>query len=178
MKQRLKEIIGKRVFLSLIGIIGLMLMMTACSSQRAEIIPPTCREALGDGYYNLTDYEVTQLLDENLVTDCDSCLESCWLPLMERALTDNRAIPHRHIVKAVKVFNQKQYEKYFHLALYRYFSDLSRGQGQYRAVDRELLRNYCSQLVKESFTRQDKKLSQTMELCRRLDPELYSKMFR
>jgi len=178
MKQKLKEIIGKRVFLSLIGIIGLALSMTACSSQRAEIIPPTCQEAVGDRYYNLTDYEVARLLDENLVQDCDACLESCWMPLMKRALDDNRAIPHRHILKAVKVFNQKQYDKYFHVALYRYFRDLSQGRGQYRAVDRELLRSYCSKLVQNSYTQQDEKLSQTMELCRRLDPDLYGKMFR
>jgi hypothetical protein len=178
MKQKLKEIIGKRVFLGLIGIIGLALSMTACSSQRAEIIPPTCQEAVGDRYYNLTDYEVARLLDENLVQDCNECLESCWMPLMQRALDDNRAIPHRHILKAVKVFNQKQYDKYFHVALYRYFRDLSQGRGQYRAVDRELLRSYCSKLVQNSYTQQDEKLSQTMELCRRLDPDLYGKMFR
>jgi len=176
MQQKLKN--SKRVFLSLIGIIGLALSMTACSSQRAEIIPPTCQEAVGDRYYNLTDYEVAQLLDENLVQDCDECLESCWLPLMQRALNDNRAIPHRHILKAVKIFNQEQYERYFHIALYRYFRDLSQGRGHYRAVDRELLRTYCSKLVRNSYTQQDEKLSQTMELCRRLDPDLYGKMFR
>ncbi len=178
MKPKLRAIISRKVFLSLIGIVGLAVLMTACSAQRAEIIPPTCQAALGNDYYDLTDYEVSRLLDENLVQDCDVCLQNCWIPLMERALDDNRAIPHRHLLKAVKVFNQKQYDKYFHLALYRYFRDLSQGRGQYRRVDRELLRSYCSMLVQESYTRQDEKLSQTMEICRRLDPDLYGKMFR
>lgn len=178
MKQVLKKKISKKVFLTLIGIIVMALSLTACSSQRAEIIPPTCQEAVGDRYYDLTDYEVTQLLDENLVKDCDPCLENCWIPLMKRSLNDNRAVPHRHLLKAVKIFNQQQYDKYFHIALYRYFRDLSQGRGQYREVDRELLRTYCSKLVQDSFTRQDEKLSQTMELCRRLDPDLYGKMFR
>jgi hypothetical protein len=178
MKIKFRGKISRKVFLSLIGLIGMTLLMTACAGPQVAIVRPTCQEALGERYQDLTDYEIARLLDDNLIEDCPSCLESCWIPLMEKALDDNRAIPHRHLLKAVKVFNQNQYDRYFHIALYRYFRDLSQGRGQYRAVDRELLRSYCSKLVQDSFTQQDKKLSQTMELCRRIDPELYRKMFQ
>ncbi len=174
----MKRKISKKFLSGLLGIIGLALLTTACASQQAAIVRPTCQEAKGARYQELTDYEIARLLDDNLVENCQSCLDSCWIPLMEKALDDSRSIPHRHLLKAIKVFNQQQYDHYFHLAIYRYFSDLSRSRGQYRAVDRQLLRSYCSMLVQESYTQQDKKLSRTMEICRRLDPELYGKMFR
>ena len=97
---------------------------------------------------------------------------------MQRSLDDSRDIPHRHLRQAVKTFNQQQHAEYFHTAVYRYFRDLSRGQGSYRAVDRELLRTYCAMLVHDSYSRHDRKLAHAMELCQRLDPELYGKMFR
>ena len=178
MEGKFRGKIGKKGFLTIVGIIGLALLMSACTNKQVTITQPTCREALADRYHELTDYEIAGVLDDNLDDDCYGCLENCWIPLMQKALGESRAIPHRHLLKAVKVFNQQRYVKYFHIAVYRYFSDLSQGQGHYRDVDRELMRTYCSMLVRDSFTQQDKKLSQTMELCRRLDPVLYGKMFR
>ncbi len=171
--------ISLAVLLGLVGILAISVLMTGCASRNAMIIaPPTCQEALGDRYDDYTDYEIIRLLDEAMVDDCQDCLYDCWIPLMQRSLNDSRDIPHRHLLKAVKIFNQQQYTDYFHAAVYRYFRDLSLGVGSYRSVDRELLRTYCAMLVHDSSSRHDRKLAQTMELCHRLDPELYGKMFK
>ena len=171
--------ISLAVILGLVGILAISVLMTGCASRNAMIIaPPTCQEALGDRYDDYTDYEIARLLDEALADDCRDCLYDCWIPLMQRSLDDSRDIPHRHLLKAVKIFNQQQYTVYFHTAVYRYFRDLSRGVGSYRSVDRELLRTYCAMLVNDSYSRHDRKLAQAMELCHRLDPELYGKMFK
>jgi len=155
------------------------LLLTGCATDTAVItVPPTCQQALGGRYHDLTDYEIARLLEEASVEDCRSCLGDCWIPLMQRCLADGRDLPHSEIVKAVKVFNQQQYRKYFDLAVYRYFYDLSRGIGDYRPVDRKLLHNYCAVLVHNSKSRTDPRLAQAMELCQRLDPQLYDKMFR
>ncbi len=167
------------VLLGLLSILSLSFMMTGCANRSAMIIaPPTCEEALGDRYHDFTDYEIARLLDEALADASQDCLYDCWIPLMQRALDDSRDIPHRHLLQAVKTFNQQQYGNYFHTAIYRYFRNLSRGEGSYRSVDRELLRTYCAMLVNDSYSRHDQKLAQAMELCQRLDPDLYGKMFK
>ncbi len=167
------------LLLGLLSIFSLSFMVTGCATQKAMIIaPPVCEDALGDRYHDFTDYEIAHLLDEALIDDCRHCLYDCWIPLMQRALDDSREIPHRHLLQAVKTFNQQQYSKYFHTAVYRYFRDLSRGEGAYRSVDRELMRSYCAMLVNDSYSRHDQKLAQAMELCQRLDPVLYGKMFK
>jgi hypothetical protein len=155
------------------------LVLTGCATQTAMItVPPTCAQAVGERYHDLTDYEIARLLGQAADEDCRSCLVDCWIPLMQRCLDDGRDLPHEEIVKAVKVFNQQQYRKYFDLAVYRYFYDLSRGIGSYRSVDRKLLHNYCAMLVHNAKTRSNPRLAQAMELCQRLDPQLYDKMFR
>ncbi len=165
--------------LGLLSIVFLSFIVTGCATKQALIIAPaTCAEALGDRYHDYTDYEVARLLDAALVEECHDCLSGCWIPLMQRALDDSRDIPHRHLLQAVKAFNQQQYSNYFHVAVYRYFRDLSRGKGSYRSVDRKLLRTYCAMLINDSYSRHDQKLAQAMELCQRLDPGLYGKMFK
>ena len=167
------------LLLGILTILFLNFMVSGCATQNAMIIaPPNCEEALGARYHDFTDQEIARLLDEALVEDCYGCLNNCWIPLMQRALDDSRDIPHRHLLKAVKTFNQQQYSNYFHTAVYRYFRDLSRGKGAYRSVDRDLLRTYCAMLVNESYSRHDPKLAQAMEICQRLDPGLYGKMFK
>ncbi len=160
-------------------LVVLGLLLTGCATKSAMIVaPPTCAEARGDRYHDLTDYEIARLLDQAANEECRSCLSECWIPLMQRCLEDRRDIPHQHLVRALKVFNQQQYQRFFHLAVYRYFYDLSRGVGQYRPVDRQLLRGYCEMLIKNSRSRHDQQLAQAMELCQRLDPGLYNRMFR
>ncbi len=167
------------ILLGFVGILAIGVLMTGCASQNAMIIAPaTCQEALGDRYHDFTDYEIARLLDEALDDNCRDCLNTCWIPLMQKSLDDSREIPHRHLLQAVKTFNQQQYSNYFHTAVYRYFRDLSRGKGSYRTIDRELLRTYCAMLVHDSYSRHDYKLAQAMELCQRLDPDLYVKMFK
>ncbi len=166
----------------LVGMVVVLLvavLLTGCATETAVItVPPTCQQALGERYHDLTDYEIARLLEEAGDEDCRSCLADCWIPLMRRCLDDGRDLPHTEIVKAVKVFNQQQYRKYFDLAVYRYFYDLSRGVGTYRPVDRKLLHSYCAMLIHNSKSRGDRRLAQAMELCQRLDPQLYDKMFR
>ena len=167
------------LLLGLVGFLASSFMVTGCATHNAMIIaPPTCAEALGDRYDDYTDYEIARLLDEALDDDCRDCIYDCWIPLMQKSLDDSRDIPHRHLLRAVKIFNQQQYSEYFHTAVYRYFCDLSRGQGAYRTVDRELLRAYCAMLINDSHSRGDRDLAQAMELCHRLDPKLYGKMFK
>lgn len=178
METRSKKI-GLVALWGLLGVLALSAMTGCVTSRTAMVIaPPTCQEALGDRYHEFTDYEIAGLLDEAQADNCPDCLYECWIPLMKRCLDDSREIPQRHLLQAVKTFNQRQYSKYFHTAVYRYFYNLSRGRGAYRTVDRTLMRTYCSILVHDSHSQNDRKLSQAMELCHRLDPELYSKMFR
>ncbi|MCD6292485.1 MAG: hypothetical protein J7M09_03390 [Deltaproteobacteria bacterium] len=174
-----RKTISLALLLGVVGFLSLSFMITGCTTQNAMIIaPPTCAQALDDRFNDYTDYEIARLLDEALNESCQECIYSCWIPLMQRALDDSREIPHRHLLRAVKIFNQQQYSEYFHTAVYRYFRDLSRGQGSYRTVDRELLRAYCTMLINDSHSRGDRDLAQAMELCHRLDPALYGKMFR
>ena len=168
-----------RKFAGWVLLLLLGLLLTGCATRSAMIVvPPTCADAKGDRYHELTDYEIGRLLEEASDDNCRTCLQECWIPLMQRCLDDGRDIPHSQLVKAVKVFNHHQYQRYFHLAVYRYFYDLSRGVGQYRPVDRKLLRVYCEMLIQNSHSRRDRQLSQAMELCQRLDPDLYSRMFK
>ncbi len=176
-KKLLSPIVSSLTSLTVLLLLGLLL--TGCAGQKAMVmVPPSCQDALGANYHELTDHEIARLLDEALDEECSSCLDNCWIPLMRRCLDDGRDIPHRHLVQAVKTFNQEQYRRYFHMAVYRYFFDLSRGRGDYRPVDRQLLRSYCAMLVRNSDSRHDPRLAQAMELCQRLDPDLYSKMFK
>ncbi len=163
--------------MTLLLVLGMLL--TGCATRSALVVaPPTCAEARGERYHELTDYEVARLLDEAAADSCQSCLRECWIPLMQRCLDDGRDLPHEHLVRALKVFNQQQYQRYFHLAAYRYFYDLSRGVGEYRPVDRRLLRSYCEMLIQNSRSRRDPQLARAMELCQRLDPGLYNRMFK
>ncbi|HDS16747.1 MAG TPA: hypothetical protein ENN66_09125 [Proteobacteria bacterium] len=161
------------------GIFLWLMGLTGCASHNTTALaPPSCEVALGENYYRLTDFEIVRLLDEALLEECNGCIYNCWIPLMEKALQDGRDLPRKHLLQAVKVFNQKQYDKFFHLAVYRYFENLDRSREAYREIDRKFLRAYCATLVNQSRTRDDRLLVKTMELCRRLDQELYRKMFQ
>ncbi|MBN2705707.1 MAG: hypothetical protein JXR89_04615 [Deltaproteobacteria bacterium] len=164
----------------MVGGIFLWIMgLTGCASHdSATLSHPSCKVALGDNYHRLTDFEIVRLLDEALLEECNECLYNCWIPLMKKALQEGRDLPRKHLLQAVKVFNQKQHDKFFHLAAYSYFDNLVRSRETYREIDRKFLRAYCTTLVNHSRTRDDRQLVKAMELCRRLDQELYRKIFQ
>jgi len=136
---------------------------------------PTCREALSTGLHGLSDNEVARFLEKGLTDDGK---DECWIEIMKICLNENREIPHKHLVEAVKTFNRKRHEDLFHKAVYRYLADVAKGKAQYRAEDRILLENYCRLLINNAKSVNDKNLGQTQVLCKKLDPDLYSKFFR
>ena len=145
-------------------------------AKRAAVIRPApdCTEALAGGFTDLSDNALSDLLDQAAL---DTRPEACWIPLMKKALDENRDISRTHLLRAVKVFNKKQHEDYFHKAVYRYLADIAKTSGRYRVEDRRLLENYCSYLIQSAATRADDHLGHAKLLCKRLDPELYAKFF-
>ena len=136
---------------------------------------PTCEEALVNGLNKLSDDELAMLLDDSLA---ESRKSECWIPIMEACLSEHRAVPHRHLAEAVDVFNKRRYEPLFHKAVYRYLSDVAKGNAAYGPADRLLLETYCSFLINSAGSADDQNLRQAQMLCRRLDRNLYVRFFQ
>jgi len=161
--------------------LAVVLILTAtffgCTGLRkaAVIMPqPTCAEAVGSGIRNTSDNDLTALLDESQGEDRR---DSCWVPLVKLGLDDKRDIPRAHLAKAIKVFNKREHEAYFHKAVYRYFADLSKNRSGFRPEDRRLLQAYSSYLINSVRSQEDPNLKQAKLLCKRLDRNLYAKLF-
>ena len=129
---------------------------------------------MSEGIGGFSDNELAELLDKALE---EGRVDECWMPLMREALSAKRDIPHRHLAKAVKVFNRRRHETLFHIAVYRYLADLAGGRGEYRAQDRRLLETYSSYLINNAGSSSDENLRQAMLLCRKLDRDLYAQLF-
>ncbi|RJQ48792.1 MAG: hypothetical protein C4530_24160 [Desulfobacteraceae bacterium] len=151
-------------------------LLGCTASRKAAVIKPApnCTEALAGSFNDLSENELSDLLDQ---TSSETRLESCWIPLMKKGLDDNRDIPHAHLLKAVKVFNKKQHEVYFHKAVYRYLAGLTQTPNRYRMEDRNLLETYCSYLINSAATSKDERLDHAKVLCRKLDRDLYAGLF-
>jgi hypothetical protein len=157
------------------------LLMAACVPQQkiAETSAPiwrqplSCREALASEKM-LAPLETAGLLDENYA---EQHIEECWIPLMQKALDQKDDLPLAHLANALKVFNKQRHQRYFHLATYRYFSALIKGSRPYGPEDRQLLEMYCRYVINVAANVQDPNLSNAKLLCRRLDRDLYARLF-
>lgn len=158
------------------GLVIGILLAGCVSAKKVAVIPPqpVCSEAAAGDLSDLTDSELIGLLDGAVD---GSGLDDCWIPLMQASLDENREIPQAHLVKAVKTFNKRQYEPYFHKALYRYFKAITDNPGVYRPEDRKLLETYCSYLINSAESSRDRNLRQAKLLCRKLDGNLYARLF-
>ena len=177
-----KQLTGGLTIISLLFMLGTSTCtwekrrLTVTVNKPIPAIPePTCQEALFAGLQGLSDNEVAGFLEKGLTDDGK---DECWIEIMNICLNENREIPHKHLVEAVKTFNMKRHEDLFHKAVYRYLSGIAKGKTQYRAEDRTLLENYCSLIINNAKSLNDKNLGQTQVLCKKLDPDLYSKFFR
>ena len=158
------------------GIILLTGALGCFGQKRAAVVMPetTCSEALASGLQNYSDNEIAELLDESLV---EKDVDGCWIPMMTYSLNENRDIPHRHLVEAVKVFNKRRYGNLFHKAMYRYFAALSENPDNYRPEDKRLLEEYLSYLINSAESSRDKHLRQAKLVSRKLDRNLYARLF-
>jgi len=169
-----KHITGVLLVIFLLFILG----TSGCTlGQKAIVVGPgpTCQDVLSTGLHGFSDYEVARLLDRGLKNDLKS---ECWIPIIKICLDENREIPRVHLAEAVKTFNRRRYENLFHKSVYRYLADAAKGKAQYRDEDHFLLESYCSFLINSANNINDKNLGQAQVLCRKLDPDLYSKFFR
>jgi hypothetical protein len=168
---------GKTLSLFLVAVFALAgIMSTGCVPHRmaAVVAAPTCSAALSQGISGYSDYELAEVLNDS---DTGGSLEDCWIPVMKQALDANRAIPYPHLVKAVKVFNKKRHEAYFHKAVQRYLAEIARGGGSYRPEDRQLLETYTRYVIHNAYSSSDPNLAQAKIYCHKLDQALYNKFF-
>ncbi len=156
--------------------LGLMLLGCAGGKKAVVVAPsPTCEEVVARGIGGYSDRELKSILDDAAENER---WEACWLPVMEACLDERREIPQAHLSRAVHMFNKRRFEARFHQAVYRHLSNAARGEARYGEEDRVLLKSYCSFVIQEAETKRDERLAQAELLCRRLDPELYTRLFQ
>jgi hypothetical protein len=158
------------------GLLSVMLLASCTSTKKVTAVGPQqiCSEITTERLSSMTDSELSGLLDD---TDDGNGLDDCWILLVKTSLDDGRYIPRKHLVKAVRIFNKRQHEQYFHKTLYRYFTVIAENPGSYRPEDRKLLYSYCSYLINNAESSRDKYLRLTKQFCRKLDRNLYTRLF-
>jgi len=168
----------KYAFIGLAAGVFLMSAGSGCvGTKRMAVVDTavTCSEALRYGLQNYSDSEVEIFLDEG---EANGDMDGCWIPVITHSLDENRDIPKRHLVQAVKVFNKRRYEDVFHKAMYRYFAALSKQPNTYGPVDRQVLEEYCSYLINRVASSRNENLNNAKLLCKRLDRDLYARLFK
>jgi hypothetical protein len=155
--------------------IGVLLAGCVSTEKIADLrLGQICSETTAERLSDLTDSELHELLN---AADDGSGIDDCWITIVKASLDEGRNIPRRHLVQAVKIFNNRQHEQYFHKSMYRYFTVISENPSIYRPVDRTLLDSYCSYLINSAETNRDSKLRQIKWFCRKLDRSLYARYF-
>ncbi len=165
-----------RIYPALVVGVMLLFIMVGCAGRNnstAGLQNPTCEEALGGELSTMSDDQVATLLDETI----EEQPQECWVPIMQQLLTDKQEIPHQHLAEAVKQFNKQRYAEYFNQAVYRYLADLAKGVDTYDQEDRVLLESYTSYTIRTAASSRDPNVRQAQLLCRKLDNELYAKLF-
>jgi len=169
-----------RQIIKIYRILGLaaavLLLVSGCAGKKqsaATMQGPTCEEALTGELSTMTDSQVAALLDEAI----EAQPQECWLPVMQELLEEKNEIPHQHLAEAVKRFNRQRYAEYFHLAVYRYLTDLAKGVDTYEPDDRVLLESYASYTIRTASSTNDPNIRQAQLLCRKLDTDLYARLF-
>lgn len=158
----------------------LILVFSACSAKKVVVTvsPPTCEE-------RLAAMDLSQISKQEISEFLDKCYsdkkETCWLPMIKRCLDENRYIPYRHLKQVVKDFNQYQQAHHFHEAVYRYFHAIifkEPGEGiGYSKADKRFLEEYTRYAIHHCVNQKCQILTRARDICCRLDPLLYSKIF-
>lgn len=156
----------------------LTFLFAACNQyQTATVLMPeaklVCEEAISEDLSGVSDGDLAFLMDKALE---DGDIDSCWQPLMKKGLDQSRNIPEKHLTEAVKRFNTRGQQNLFHKAVLTYLNKKA-DSGGYSAADRRLLESFSSMVIHRAKTSSDTTLSRTRQVCQRLDPELYTKIF-
>jgi len=169
------KLLGQRKLL--IGCMSLALFAAACAQHRPVAVqePLTCEDLLAKTDLNAAgDEQLAIALD---ASETGGRPDSCWMHLMRRALKENRKVPMHYLIEAVKVFNKQQYAEEFQLAVYRYLAELAERNGGYRAQDRALLESWCRLEIRSAASVKDPNLIRARTVCRKLDQQLYARLF-
>lgn len=134
--------------------------------------PLSCEEQLE--LSELKKEVIAGLLDS---AEQDKEFDTCWIPLVKNCLDTNKEIPHRHVLLAVKMFNQYKHEAYFQKATVRYFRDLIFDEMEYREQDKLYLTAYIRYILKICSNKDCPPLKTARQICKRLDPDLFAKFF-
>ncbi|MCP3872064.1 MAG: hypothetical protein GY699_02775 [Desulfobacteraceae bacterium] len=174
---------GFKRYLSSILFLGLIVVITQGCLGKNETVelmpgpgtPVDCEEMLLMSTRSIPDDDFSQALDRSYY---GTGFGTCWKPLMRSALKENRRIPKRHLAKAIHVFNRNDSKAEFSSAVDMYFKEIINGNGSYQKNEKKLMVQYLSFVINDAQSKRDKRLAKAKIVCSRLDPDLYSKVFR
>ncbi|NOY69156.1 MAG: hypothetical protein GXP53_06640 [Deltaproteobacteria bacterium] len=150
-----------------------LFFFTGCAALKKPA-PPTCAQVLRGEPAALGDEEISKVLDGAVL---ENRIDECWTPLVKQLLDRNRAIPMRHLVRAIRRFNTVGTIAWFHKAVYRYFSEMIVTGKAYRPEDRRLLSAYSRFVIREAASKSDPNLKNAEQICLRLDQDLFNRLF-
>jgi len=169
-------------FFSIFLVGCIIIGVSSCATTPKTVVPasppPTCEERLSD--FVLSEFgeeEIAEFLDDTY----SSKKETCWLPMIKKSLNGDKEIPYRHLKRAVKEFNQKQYGEYFQEAVYRYFQAIifkKEGAISYGEADKRFLEAYVRYAIHHSKSKESPMLIRAKNICKRLDPDIYNRIFK
>ncbi len=163
----------------LIPLIGIVLFIVSGCSAKSTPPPqkwtPTCADAIDGNLDSFSEYDIERILNESLES---KQMGGCWTPLMKRCLDQDKEIPQDHLAKAINEFNNLDNKDYFEKSIFRYFSNIDKGEASYRTEDKDVLTAYCRYVVRNAQTSQDPAVRNAELLTRNLDPDLFDLMFR
>lgn len=136
--------------------------------------PMACSEALETDTHGIPDDQFFRILNSS---ESGDWLETCWTPLVIKALEEGREIPMAHLTRAIHRFNRRETKHAFNLAAFQYFSRMSKGEIAYGNAQKALLAEYVHLAIREARHKNDTALKQAMVVCSRLDTEMYDKFF-
>ena len=163
-------------------IAGIIMGSLAGCSAKKESVPLmaesreelTCTRALNMDTRQIPDDEFFRILDNSQKGDW---LDTCWKPLMVKALSEDRDIPIKHLGRAVHRFNTQETKDAFYMAAFQYFSKIVRGEGEYGSPQKQLLTQYLHLAIRDAGHKNDLNLKKAMLVSARLDPEIYDRFF-
>ncbi|MCG8683753.1 MAG: hypothetical protein MI892_02690 [Desulfobacterales bacterium] len=174
---------GRSLIIGLIGLLApfLILSLSGCSGkgQTVQLLPETrepitCEQALTMDTRQIPDDDFYHILDNSQSGDW---LDTCWKPLVIKALEESRDIPMTHLSRAIHRFNRRDTIHAFNLAAFQYFSRIAKGEETYGDPQKALLSQYLHLAIREADHKNDANLKKAMLVASRLDPDMYNKFF-
>ena len=134
----------------------------------------SCADALNMDTRQIPDDEFFRILNNSQTGDW---LDTCWKPLMVKALSEDRDIPMKHLGRAVHRFNTQETKEAFYMASFQYFSKIVKGEGEYGSPQKQLLTQYLHLAIRDARHKNDINLKKAMLVSARLDPDVYDRFF-